>query len=58
MIFLSMSAIFVKPTSIVSSCSNEATTRWNFEEVAAHLRSWLKGVTTLRSVPGRQKVLL
>ena len=50
LISLSMSPSPVRSNSILSTCSHHDQDRWNNRDVEAHLRSWLKSITTLRKV--------
>ena len=52
-IILSIPVIFpslVFSSNMISTCSQQEETVWNYQEVGAHLRSWLKSVTNIRQV--------
>ena len=49
----------LSPSKVVTSCSRlPESSEWNKRDVAAHLKSWLTGLVTLRSLSLRHNTTL
>ena len=54
MLMMLMSSLTVRgqlgPSMVATSCSSLPESEWNSRDIAAHLKSWLTGLVTIRNL--------